>query len=189
MRFVPLTLLTIFTALLALAAKVAVPPLLAVSAAHVPQPAATLAEFAPVAMASLAFGMLFFCFLMIQSAGAFVALHTKKTAAKGTADAKAPNLAQIKYGGQGGRLVLTGDRSVGNTIEQALVFLPALWLHAAYVDGVSAAWLGWLWLASRAVYPFVFYLGPPFLFLSTVPGYVFLAQLLWPVAVAVTALL
>ena len=39
-----------------------------------------------------------------------------------------------------------------NTIETTLVFLPMLWLYAAYVDGMWAAGLGALWVAARIWY-------------------------------------
>ena len=49
------------------------------------------------------------------------------------------------------------------------------------LDAAKAAQLGWLWLLSRAIYPFVFAKGPPLLFVSTLPGYGFIGALLWPV--------
>ena len=49
------------------------------------------------------------------------------------------------------------------------------------MDAAKAAQLGWLWLLSRAIYPFVFAKGPPLLFVSTLPGYGFIGALLWPV--------
>jgi glutathione S-transferase len=47
-----------------------------------------------------------------------------------------------------------------NTVENTLLFLPALWLFAAYVSGVWSAALGAVWLAARAWYA-VAYLQDP----------------------------
>lgn len=43
-------------------------------------------------------------------------------------------------------------RAHQNTIENAVIFLPALWLFAAFVSGVWAAALGVLWIAARVWY-------------------------------------
>lgn len=54
-----------------------------------------------------------------------------------------------------------------NTVENAVILLPALWLFAAFVSGTWAAVLGAVWIAARAWY-FVAYQedaakrGPPF---------------------------
>ena len=72
-------------------------------------------------------------------------------------------------------------RVQGNMLEQSVPFLASLALHAVLVDATKAAQLGWLWLLSRAIYPFVFAKGPPLLFVSTLPGYGFIGALLWPV--------
>ncbi len=39
-----------------------------------------------------------------------------------------------------------------NSVENAVLFLPALWLFAAFVSGVWAAALGAVWLAARVWY-------------------------------------
>ena len=64
--------------------------------------------------------------------------------------------------------------------KQAIPFLLALWLHAVFVRPGSAAQLGWVWLLSRVLYPFVFGLGIPFLFLSTILGYLCITGLMAP---------
>lgn len=43
-------------------------------------------------------------------------------------------------------------RAHQNTIESTVMFLPALWLFAAYVSGIWAAALGAVWIASRIWY-------------------------------------
>jgi glutathione S-transferase len=47
-----------------------------------------------------------------------------------------------------------------NTIENALAFLPVLWLFAIYVDDRWAALLGALWLAARAWYAAAYLKNP-----------------------------
>ena len=43
-------------------------------------------------------------------------------------------------------------RAHQNTIESTVMFLPALWLFAAYVSGIWAAALGVVWIAIRIWY-------------------------------------
>ena len=47
-----------------------------------------------------------------------------------------------------------------NTLENAVLFLPALWLFAAYVSGVWSAALGVVWLAARVWYAFAYLQDP-----------------------------
>lgn len=77
------------------------------------------------------------------------------------------------------RFSLLLDRSVGNTIEQAIPFLTALWIHAVFVSVDSAAFAGWIYVIARTLYPAGFYLGLPFVLLSTVPGYACIIYLLY----------
>jgi uncharacterized membrane protein YecN with MAPEG domain len=43
-------------------------------------------------------------------------------------------------------------RAHQNTVENALIFLPALWLFAEFVSGMWAAALGAVWIAARVWY-------------------------------------
>ena len=43
-----------------------------------------------------------------------------------------------------------------NTLENAVMFLPALWLFAAFVSEVWAAALGTVWLVARVWYAFAY---------------------------------
>jgi glutathione S-transferase len=43
-------------------------------------------------------------------------------------------------------------RAHQNTIENAVMFLPALWLFATFISGVWAAALGAVWIAARVWY-------------------------------------
>ncbi len=54
-----------------------------------------------------------------------------------------------------------------NTVENAVLFLPALWLFAAFVSGIWSAALGAVWLAARVWYAIAYLQdparrGPPF---------------------------
>ncbi len=126
---------------------------------------------------SVAFLILYFLFLFFQGLSKYY-IYLKE---KGTN--KNVNMTKIKYfGGSTDRLVLTGDRTAGNMVEQSVPFLASLWLCAIFHSPSEATKLGWYWLASRVIYPFVFHKGMPYLLLSTCPGYVFIGMLLYPVA-------
>ena len=124
----------------------------------------------PVLRVFIAWVGLYFCFLFSQSYRVF------NSVSKGKGD-----IGSVKYGNAGGRSILTGNRTVANMVEQSFPFLASLGLHALLVNVASAAQLGWYWLFFRAIYPFVFAMGPPMLFVSTIPGYALLGMLAWPV--------
>ena len=67
---------------------------------------------------------------------------------------------QVKYGKEfsslSGSMIFTMDRTVGNMLEQSPPFLISVWLHAFTASPATAAWLGWLWLLLRALYPIAF---------------------------------
>ena len=89
-----------------------------------------------------------------------------------------PQIAAIKYspnyaGRRGGKMALVMDRTVGNMLEQQPAFLVSTWLHAIIVPGGSraAALVGFVYILSRVLYPALFWIGHPWLQISTVPGY------------------
>jgi glutathione S-transferase len=43
-------------------------------------------------------------------------------------------------------------RAQQNTVEQLVIFLPALWLCAQFLSPVIAAWIGALWVVARIFY-------------------------------------
>ena len=47
-------------------------------------------------------------------------------------------------------------RIQGNTVEQIVIFLPALWLAAIYFQGWAPPILGLIWCAGRITYAFVY---------------------------------
>jgi len=74
------------------------------------------------------------------------------------------------------RELLAADRMQLNMLEQMPLFLVGLWLHAVFVSPVSAGLAGWVYVAGRALYPFLLgkRLGKviPFrIFYATMPGY------------------
>jgi hypothetical protein len=63
-----------------------------------------------------------------------------------------------------------GDRSFLNMIEQAPLFLGALWVHAFHVSFLTATQLGFVYLGLRSLYPWIWLLrgseaGPPYPFM------------------------
>ena len=135
---------------------------------------------------TLAWCALFVVFLAFQALSKwFLVLQPRKEADSRSLGRR---LASVKYNGKGGKLGLTGDRTVGNMMEQSLLFLPLLWLHALLVNGETAAFWGWAWLASRAPYPALFFKGVPWLFISTFGGYACLVGLMLPLRGAAGAL-
>ena len=140
------------------------------------------ADCTPVLRVFLGWVCLFFAFIFFQSAQKFAAYNQLRRDAKKTDDGdRPPSFGAVKYGGAGAKYgTLTGDRTVGNMLEQAVPFLLCLYLHATVIDVQTAAKYGWCWLLSRAAYPFVFSKGLPWLFISTLPGYAFIGLLAWP---------
>ena len=169
------------SAIAGLAAALAAIAAKAHSHAGVPSgPATDLASLGPVVLVLGAFVCLLYLLLFNQSATAFseharlrAAVKAKTTTSSGgtstSANAKAPSLAEVKYGGKGA--VLAADRAVANFLEQTPPFLLALLLHAALVSASGAARCGWIWLGARAIYPFVFAKPFPAVLLSTLPAY------------------
>ena len=47
-----------------------------------------------------------------------------------------------------------------NTVEQLILFLPALWLFTTYVSAFWAGILGLVWIAGRTYYAFCYYRDP-----------------------------
>jgi hypothetical protein len=147
-----------------------------------------VSAFAPVVLVTAAWALLYYAFLMDQSATAFVVLKDAKR--KAAAEKKpTPTLADVKYGkySKGARMRVA-DRTVGNYLEQSVPFLTSLWLHAAFVSPVNAAAIGWCWIAARFVYPWAYKRPFPAVFVSTLPSYACNIYLLGEVVRSVVAL-
>lgn len=129
---------------------------------------------------------LFYVFLFVQSASAFSTHQVLKDEAKARGD-KAPVLGDVKYGGKA-IPVLRMERTVGNFLEQSVPFYLGLFLHAVFVSPNAAAKAGWLWIAFRCYYPYVWMMKFPAVLTSTMPAYGCVAYLWWGVMTAATKL-
>ena len=143
------------------------------------------ARAAPVIIVTGAFISLLYVFYYAQSLTVnltFARLRKQNLQSK---DKQRVKLDDVKYGTAGGRNVLAANRTVGNTLEQAIPFLASLWMHAVFLNVRRATFIGWLYIATRLIYPLVFVLnvktGGAAIFASTLPGYACVLALLAPV--------
>jgi hypothetical protein len=135
-------------------------------------------RYAPAISATILWMLLSFCILTHESVSTFSQRAVLTAAAKKKQE-KPPSMASIKYGTAGGTVILNAKRSVGNLMEQTPIFLVGVWLHAIFVDPLSAAQLAWTWLAVRSFYPLLW--GKlPWMFAVTVPNYCSIGALYWP---------
>ena len=121
---------------------------------------------------------LYFLFVQYQAYTKFYILAQKKWQAKKSDSKEKITLAKVKYYNSSDHIALNGDRTVGNFVEYAFVFLSVLWMHALFVDPSQSFTLAVCYTFSRSYYPVVFKLGPPWLFCSTVPGYVIIMYMM-----------
>eukprot|EP00854_Cymbomonas_tetramitiformis_P011332 gene11332-13392_t len=126
-----------------------------------------LQQYAPVIKVTGAYMVLFYIFMVFQSFAKFYIYFKTKSNKK--SDEKV-SLKKIKYASTSG-LGFVSDRTFMNLLEQSPMFLTALWMHAVFVSIETAANAGWLYIAFRLIYPLVFSMGPPWIFISTVPNY------------------
>ena len=89
----------------------------------------------------------------------------------------------LKYYNTEHPLCLAGDRGFGNCLEQALCFLPTYWLYSLFITTDYAFEIACIYGTTRLIYPFLWLwkgkFGSP-VFLSTVPGYIVLMYMFWP---------
>jgi hypothetical protein len=79
-------------------------------------------------------------------------LAKKKQEAKKKNDGTRVSYRAIKYYNSRDMLALAGDRSVGNFVEYAVVFLPLMWLHALFVDPGKSFTICALYVFFRSYY-------------------------------------
>lgn len=129
-----------------------------------------------------ALAIIFTASIVYQAKVKFAAMsaHRKK---KQQADSSAAKTPFNRYDGSDPSL-LVADRVVGNLIEWAWGFLALFW-SAIVLEVPWAIEAGWLFIASRALYPVLAaagglsFSGPKFLItISTVPAYISLTYLL-----------
>jgi len=129
---------------------------------------------------TIAYIILYYVFLYTQSF--IVWFRYFKAKATNKDKDKPVKFNAIKYDkSQGDKLSLTGDRTVGNLMEQAIPFLTSLWLCATYGSPEYASKVGWIYVITRSYYPLAFYYGLPYLLFSTIPGYLCVTALLYNV--------
>eukprot|EP00240_Pyramimonas_obovata_P010276 CAMPEP_0118930628 /NCGR_PEP_ID=MMETSP1169-20130426/7250_1 /TAXON_ID=36882 /ORGANISM="Pyramimonas obovata, Strain CCMP722" /LENGTH=102 /DNA_ID=CAMNT_0006873011 /DNA_START=60 /DNA_END=365 /DNA_ORIENTATION=- len=93
-----------------------------------------------VVLVTVAYIVLYYHFVFGQSLTTFYLYFEAKRLKK--TDEKV-RLGAIKYGARNDKRARCADRTVGNTLEQAVPFLTSLWLYAWFVDAESAMYLGW----------------------------------------------
>lgn len=138
-------------------------------------------KYAPVALVTVAWFLMFYTFLFHQSfihnKAYFQLIKDTKKSGKGERIDKS----RVKMGLYPGTTgVVDTNTVVRNTMEQSMTFIPLLWLCAALPGDEEsveyATKCAWFWVFTRAYYPVVLPLKGHMLFLSTMPGY--LAQTL-----------
>lgn len=142
----------------------------------------TSSSFAPIykepILVTVAYFALYYLFLFSQAA---ISLLRYLYATK-TGNEKEVSLRRLKYGSaENDKLLLTLNRSVGNTLEQMVPFLASLWLHALTLSPRRAAVIGAIYTFLRSFYPFAFYRGYFSLILVTLPNYICIFYLIAPV--------
>lgn len=73
-------------------------------------------------------------FLSFQSFSKFYLFAQKTKQAREKKGNERISVRALKYYNSRDTLALTGDRTVGNFIEFAVLFLPLYWMHALFVD-------------------------------------------------------
>jgi len=138
-----------------------------------------LSYYKPVVQVLIAYVALFYAFLYAQSGYAWHMYFSLKAAMP----QKRASLATIKYGTEPSvaKDRLRFDRTVGNLMEQSVPFLVSLLLSAAFGGNIDdTARLGWIYIAFRSLYPFVFSRGL-LVVVSTLPNYLTIFALLYTV--------
>jgi MAPEG family len=119
-----------------------------------------------------------FVFIQYQSYSKFYLVKQKRDEARAKDGNATVSFCSIIYYNSKDMLALSGDRTVGNFVEQAFLFLPLMWLHAVFVNPTQSFTICCIYTASRSIYPVVFQMKPPSILLSTAPGYAILMFLL-----------
>jgi len=119
-------------------------------------------------------------FIPFQSFSKFFLYYKKKREAKEKDSKEKLSFRAVKYYNSRDMMALTGDRTVGNFGEFAIIFLPMFWIHAVFVDHTQSLTIALIYTASRAIYPICFQ-DARLIFFSTVPGYLVLTYLCFQV--------
>jgi MAPEG family len=117
-------------------------------------------------------------FLQFQSYSKFYLYFRQSKNAK--RDDKTPpkvSFREVKYYNSKDIMALVGDRTVGNFLEQSILFLPLLWLHALFVDPTHSFTICLWYTITRSYYPMAFLSKA--MYLSTIPGYIIVLYLMY----------
>jgi hypothetical protein len=123
-------------------------------------------------------GLYLFILIPFQSFSKFYLVAQKKKEARSKGGNEKVSFRAIKYYNSKDLLALAGDRTIGNFIEFAILFLPLMWMHALFVDPSISFWICLVYTASRGIYPITYFQGSLIL-LSTAPGYLIYAYLFY----------
>ena len=131
---------------------------------------------------------LYTVFQCFQSYNTFKLLAQKKREAKdkqakdGSTTTRV-SYRSVKYYNSRDFLALWGDRTTGNFREWALVFLPLLWMHALFINPQVSFQQSLWYIFFRSLYPFLFRKGGLWVLASTLPSYVVLMVIGYPLFV------
>jgi uncharacterized MAPEG superfamily protein len=143
-------------------------------------------QYKDTLLVTLVYFIMYYSFLTTQAivhGYLYVTEKKRAKAAKGDADSKEKvSFRKVKYESKH-KMGLLVDRTTGNCLEQMVPFLFSLWAHAIFVSSQDASFIGIIYIVSRSAYPFCFYLGLPWVLISTVPGYLCVSYLLGGVIV------
>jgi hypothetical protein len=122
-----------------------------------------------------------FIFIPFQASSKYYLVNRlRKEAREKAGNAAKISFRAVKYYNSKDLLALTGDRTLGNFVEQAIVFLPLLWMHAVFVDPSQSLPICAIYTATRSYYPLVF--NSPKIVLSTAPGYITLGYMIYEIS-------
>ena len=147
----------------------------------------TKSDYIPIAYIVIASMLLYYIFLMMQSATSFHEFFKARQEYfdKKTEKSNKPDIVKIKYGSDNLN-VLTVNRTVANYTEQIIPFLVSIFLCSTFVSVTRATKLGWMWIFFRSFYPLVFRKGVPTVFLSTLPAYACIWMMLGETVVTIS---
>ncbi|KAI2513814.1 MAPEG-like protein [Fragilaria crotonensis] len=134
-------------------------------------------DFKGAVQGTLLYLAAFWSCLVMQSFSKYYLYDKKKREAIANDKKECIAFKTIKYYSHD-RIALRGDRTVGNYMEQGFIFLPLLWLHAAFVDPSISFTIAAIYTISRLIYPFVYGNKRAMLIaVSTMPGYFIISYL------------
>ena len=139
------------------------------------------AELQGALQGTLLYLALYCGFLQFQSYSKLYLIARKKKEAKKKEGSGKVSFRDTKYYNSRDALALAGDRTVGNFLEQAILFLPLMWLHALFVDPTQSFTICAWYTFFRSYYPIAFWLSknpPSAILFSTLPGYAIVIFLL-----------